>query len=111
MCMGYLSSVGLIFRSGCAGYYWYDEIVLQIAVKEAEMDFISLVNAGATKVDQQTHLVDGGNVAVTIRIPSNLRDAVKEVASLRGMSFSAYVRMCMIDCIVDDVSHGNCVNQ
>lgn len=75
------------------------------------MDFTSLVNTGATKVDQQAYLVDGDNVAVTIRIPSNLRDAVKEVASLRGMSFSAYVRMCMIDCVVDDVSRGKCVNK
>lgn len=68
------------------------------------MDFTSLVDAGATKAEQQTYLVGGDTAAVTMRIPSNLRDAVKEIASLRGMSFSAYVRMCMIDRITGDVS-------
>lgn len=68
------------------------------------MDFTSLVDAGATKAEQQTYLVDGKTVAVTMRIPSNLRDTLKEMATLRGMSFSAYVRMCMIDRITGDIS-------
>ena len=31
------------------------------------------------------------------RIPDTLRDAAKEEAALRGMSFSAFVRTCMIE--------------
>ena len=34
---------------------------------------------------------------VTLRIPDTLRDAAKEEAALRGMSFSAFVRTCMIE--------------
>ncbi len=36
-------------------------------------------------------------VSVTLRIPDTLRDAAKEEAALRGMSFSAFVRTCMIE--------------
>lgn len=34
---------------------------------------------------------------MTLRIPDTLRDAAKEEAVLRGMSFSAFVRTCMIE--------------
>lgn len=43
------------------------------------------------------HLVDGERVSVTLRIPETLRDAAKDEAALRGMSFSAFVRTCMIE--------------
>ena len=36
-------------------------------------------------------------ISVTLRIPDTLRDAAKEEAALRGMSFSAFVRTCMIE--------------
>ncbi len=42
-------------------------------------------------------LVGGEQVSVTLRIPGSLRDAAKEEAALGGMSFSAFVRTCMID--------------
>lgn len=35
--------------------------------------------------------------AITIRIPKNLRDVGKEAAALKGISFSAFIRMCMIE--------------
>ena len=38
----------------------------------------------------------GDMAAITIRIPKNLRDAGKEAAALKGVSFSAFIRMCMI---------------
>lgn len=41
--------------------------------------------------------MDGDQVSVTLRIPDTLRDAAKEEAALRGMSFSAFVRTCMIE--------------
>lgn len=34
---------------------------------------------------------------MTLRIPDTLRDAAKEEAALRGMSFFAFVRTCMIE--------------
>ncbi len=52
-------------------------------------------NLGETKLRQ--YLVDGDVVPVTMRIPANLRDSAKEVAALRGISFSAFVRTCMIN--------------
>ena len=45
----------------------------------------------------RSFLVDGDQVSVTLRIPDTLRDAAKEEAALRGMSFSAFVRTCMIE--------------
>ncbi len=44
----------------------------------------------------RSYLAEGDQVSVTLRIPDTLRDAAKEEA-LRGMSFSAFVRTCMIE--------------
>ena len=41
--------------------------------------------------------MNGDQVSVTLRIPDTLRDAAKKEAALRGMSFSAFVRTCMIE--------------
>nr|WP_304999826.1 YlcI/YnfO family protein [Gordonibacter sp. Marseille-P4307] len=35
--------------------------------------------------------------STTIRIPDNLRDAAAEEAKLSGVSFSAYIRMCLVE--------------
>lgn len=43
------------------------------------------------------YLVQGDQVSVTLCIPNTLRNAAKEEAALRGMSFSAFVRTCMIE--------------
>ena len=69
------------------------------------MELCELINGGATKSAQQAFLADGETVAVAIRIPSNLRDSAKEIASLCGMSFSAFVRMCMIERLTAEVSN------
>lgn len=45
----------------------------------------------------RSYLAEGDQVSVTLRIPDTLRDAAKEEAALRGMSFSAFVRTCMIE--------------
>lgn len=60
------------------------------------MKYSELIESEARDSEVQTFLVDGDVVPMTIRIPSNLRDSAKEAASLRGMSLSAFVRMCMI---------------
>lgn len=41
--------------------------------------------------------MNGDRISVTLRIPDALCDAAKEEAALRGMSFSAFVRTCMIE--------------
>lgn len=58
------------------------------------MDFIDGL---PSETEIRSYLVDGNRVSVTLRIPDTLRDAAKAEASLRGMSFSAFVRTCMIE--------------
>ena len=53
--------------------------------------------ATPNETEIRSFLVDGDQVSVTLRIPDTLRDAAKEEAALRGMSFSAFVRTCMIE--------------
>ena len=60
------------------------------------MSYLDMVDNGASDKELKEFLVRGGQTAITVRIPANLRDAFKEAAELRGMSFSALLRMCMI---------------
>ena len=60
------------------------------------MKYSDFVENGATDTEKQEFLVGGDMAAITIRIPKNLRDADKEAAALKGVSFSAFIRMCMI---------------
>ena len=64
------------------------------------MSYNDLLESGATETELRKHLVSGGTVAITIRIPSNLRDSVKEEAALRGTTFSALLGECLIDELV-----------
>ena len=50
-----------------------------------------LIKSNPDETEIRSFLVDGDQVSVT------LRDAAKEEATLRGMSFSAFVRTCMIE--------------
>lgn len=61
------------------------------------MKYSNLVENGATDTEKQEFLVGGDMAAITIRIPKNLRDVGKEAATLKGMSFSAFICMCMIE--------------
>lgn len=65
------------------------------------MKFTELVDSEASKTKQHECLVDGEQTAITIRIPSNLKDAAAEAAALKGLSFSAFARMYMIDKLVE----------
>ena len=58
--------------------------------------YIDLVKSDASATDMQAYLIDGEQTAITIRIPRNLRDSAKEAAALRGTTFSALVRECLI---------------
>lgn len=60
------------------------------------MGYSDLIEKGASKQELKEFLAGGGRTAITIRIPANLRDAFREEAELRGMNFSAFLRMCMI---------------
>ena len=59
--------------------------------------YAELVDSHASETEIRRHLVEGERTSMTIRIPETLRDAAKEEAALRGMSFSAFVRTCMIE--------------
>jgi hypothetical protein len=61
------------------------------------MKYSELINNRATPTEMRKYLVGGETVAITIRIPQNLRDSAKEAAALRGTSFSALLRECLIN--------------
>ena len=56
-----------------------------------------LIESGPTETEIRSYLVEGDQISVALRIPDTLRDAAKEEAALCGMSFSAFVRTCMIE--------------
>lgn len=71
------------------------------------MKYSELVEGDATQTQKQEYLTSGDVTAITIRIPRNLKEAAAEWASLKGISFSAYARMCMIaDLAPDDLGRG-----
>jgi predicted DNA binding CopG/RHH family protein len=61
------------------------------------MSYTDMVRKGASDTEIREYLVDGDMTAITIRIPRNLRESAKEAAALKGMSFSALIRKCLID--------------
>lgn len=64
------------------------------------MTFHELCDNGASTTEKRAFLVEGDTSAITIRIPKNLKDAVSDEATLRGLSFSAYVRTCLMDNLI-----------
>lgn len=66
------------------------------------MGYSDLVEKGASRQELKEFFAGGGQTAITIRIPANLRDAFKKEAELRGMNFSAMLRMCMIEELAKD---------
>ncbi len=61
------------------------------------MGYIDLLNNGASSTEVRSYLSDGPSTAITIRIPANLKEATAEAAELYGMSFSAFIRGCLIE--------------
>ena len=59
--------------------------------------YTDFVDSSPSETEIRSYLVDGNQVSMTLRIPDTLRDAAKAGASLRGMSFNAFVRTCMIE--------------
>ena len=65
------------------------------------MNYADMLRDGASPTEIREYLVDGEMTAVTIRIPKNLRDFAKKAAALRGTSFSAPIRECMIGGLIN----------
>lgn len=61
------------------------------------MEYIDLVKQEVGVPNMRAFLADGNNVAVTIRIPKNLRNSAKKEAELRGTTFSSLLRECLVD--------------
>ena len=61
------------------------------------MRYADLIDGNATKSELKTYLVGGENVAVTVRIPKNMRDIAKQAAELSGVSFTSLVKMSLIE--------------
>lgn len=64
------------------------------------MTYHELIGQGAGEKELRQHLVGGNLEATTVRIPKNLKDAIAEEAVLKGISFSAQLRMCVIEALV-----------
>ena len=61
------------------------------------MKYSELVESGATEAKRQDFLAEGEQTPITLRVPKNLKDAAVEAARLRGVSFSAFIRNCIIN--------------
>ena len=61
------------------------------------MRYADLIDGNVTKSELKTYLVGGKNVAVTVRIPKNMRDIAKQAAELSGVSFTSLVKMSLIE--------------
>lgn len=61
------------------------------------MDYTDLIDGNVTESEFKAHLVEGENVAVTVRMPKNMRDVAKQAAELSGMSFTSLVKLSLIE--------------
>ena len=74
----------------------YNDNVLHIAnARMDDMGYADMIRNGANPTDIREYLVSGE------QIPDTLRDAAKEAAALKGTSFSALVRECLIKELTD----------
>lgn len=65
------------------------------------MRYSAQLESGFAPGELQSFLVGGNVVPVSMRIPENLRDAAKEAAELSGMSFTSFLKMCLIERLVE----------
>lgn len=61
------------------------------------MRYADLIDGNVTESELKAYLVEGENVAVTVRIPKNMRDVAKQAAELTGVSFTSLVKMSLIE--------------
>lgn len=67
------------------------------------MSYAEVLRDAVSEAELREYLVDGDAASVTVRIPSNLRDSAKEAAAMRGMSFSTFVRNCLLEELSQEV--------
>lgn len=80
----------------------YNDNVFHIASARMDnMRYADMIRNDASPTDIREYLVSGEQTAITVRIPATLRDAAKEAATLKGTSFSALVRECLIKELTD----------
>ena len=60
------------------------------------MDYVTLLKNSADEAELQTYLSQGNEATITIRVPKNLKDSCAEIAAMRGLNMSTYVRSCLI---------------
>lgn len=68
------------------------------------MQYSDMLKNNVGETDMRMLVTSGEQVAVTIRIPEGLKDAAKEAAEMRGISFSAFIRMSMIQELAKGIS-------
>lgn len=61
------------------------------------MKYSEFVNIGASETELKEQLVSSDMTIITMSIPRNLKEAGAEAANLRSISFSAFIRMCIIE--------------
>lgn len=61
------------------------------------MGYRELIEKRATEPEIKSYLAEGNQIAVTFRIPENLKEAAAVEANQQGMSFSAFIRNCLIN--------------
>lgn len=66
------------------------------------MEYIDLVRSKADETQVRQFLSEGDQVAITIRLPKNLRDSAKKEAELRSTTFSSLLRECLVDELTKD---------
>lgn len=75
----------------------FADILQTVYMSRGEQRGLRRAHKKACPTDIQQYLAEGDAAAITVRIPRNLRDAAKEAAAMRGIGFSTFVRMCVIE--------------
>ncbi len=65
------------------------------------MKYCELTNGALDSNEVREYLAGGDTTAITIRIPEHLKSIAAEKATLSGLSFSAYVRTCLLNDLLD----------
>lgn len=61
------------------------------------MKYSDFVESGATQTQRMDFLSEGDPTPITLRVPRHLKEAATETARLHGVSFSAFIRSCIIN--------------